>query len=1030
MSNTVGSINIEMLANLASLVSDMGKAHAESTKHAKEMAREWKESLDGIEEGFKGLAEIAGIAIGVEALREVAVRALEAAEQIDHMSQSLGVSVEKIQVMSFAAGLVGGNLDTVTTAFTRMERAAEQAVSGSAQQAEAFRAIGISASQLKELLKSPDQLIQQVAEHLGQFDDGAGKTAVTMQIFGRNAGQIIPYLNQLGRNFDELHERAIALGIVLSQNDQHLLTQTQEALNEAGQAAKGLGNQFAVALSPAIKAAADEFIALAQNENVKKFFTTLAADVSQFMVVGRQVGGMFSDMSAQIKAVLPSAHGLFDGMGGDLVSFLQEAQDTATKLGTGFKNIWVEIKLAAEILWRDLANGFNAVVSGVFNSLASVADFQQELNSKFGLTTLANQWAEVSTKFKAAAGQFKEIPADIAGASAAIEKNTADAMLAIQSHKEWADATRASAAALRKAGEEAGHAGTALDGFNAHIQSGTDKTEHAREAFEKYIDALNNAGLGKFDKQFQEYLGHVDSAHDLYLRAREAGLSFEEATKLETSALNANNDALARQDNLLNAGVAEALNKITLKYREQIDGLKGVTREQEIEKQYLQDLATFQAAWTKAMGDGVPVTDEMKQKLHELAAAHTDEIDAAKKSAEVEKQWQQIAVSGFDSVGNSIAQFATGGIKTWHDFGQSLIGDAKQFIAAIIQQFLKLTVFNGIVNSLFGLSGSSALPTGLGGGILGSVFGGGAGIGGATGGGSSVASGLFSPSSWTGAGQNMFSGFQSAMNGAGNLWASATGASTYSSPIMTGPPAALAGEGAPGAGAFAGAQAGGSLGYGAYGGYNSALGQGLGVVGGVAAGIGEYKNAGGGLAGVAGGLAYGVGTYYAGAAISTAFAGGISAGLAVIPVVGWIAIAAMLVDKFSGGKLFGTAATKFQGGTQTETISATGGDVDASGTFKGQRALFGGSYTKTKDIPVSAEAQKAADDLFAALKKGQTDFVGFFGDLLKGKVVDVVGGSLANTFDKNGKVTGTTEHGARRNAQRNRPAVRRTLAGG
>lgn len=70
------------------------------------------------------------------------------------------------------------------------------------------------------------------------------------------------------------------------------------------------------------------------------------------------------------------------------------------------------------------------------------------------------------------------------------------------------------------------------------------------------------------------------------------------------------------------------------------------------------------------------IDDLLKQ-----ARAHADFQIAAKKSQEVEKQWQQIAISGFDSVGKSIADFATGGIKKWSDFGKALVGDAKQFIA-------------------------------------------------------------------------------------------------------------------------------------------------------------------------------------------------------------------------------------------------------------------------------------------------------------------------------------------------------------
>ncbi len=78
-------------------------------------------------------------------------------------------------------------------------------------------------------------------------------------------------------------------------------------------------------------------------------------------------------------------------------------------------------------------------------------------------------------------------------------------------------------------------------------------------------------------------------------------------------------------------------------------------------------------------------------------------------------------------------------------------------------------------------------------------------------------------------------------------------------------------------------------------------------------------------------MAYGVGTYFAGAAVSAglgaAAAGGLSAGMAAgmaaIPVVGWIALAAMAINMISGGKLFGTAAKPI-GGEFTETIGPNG----------------------------------------------------------------------------------------------------------
>lgn len=72
-------------------------------------------------------------------------------------------------------------------------------------------------------------------------------------------------------------------------------------------------------------------------------------------------------------------------------------------------------------------------------------------------------------------------------------------------------------------------------------------------------------------------------------------------------------------------------------------------------------------------------------------------------------------------------------------------------------------------------------------------------------------------------------------------------------------------------------------------------------------------------------------------------------------MVGWIAIAAMLVDKFSGGKLFGTSGKPI-GGQFTETVGAGGIDLSSVTTYKGQHALFGGSYYHDKNNPIDPAA--------------------------------------------------------------------------
>jgi hypothetical protein len=276
--------------------------------------------------------------------------------------------------------------------------------------------------------------------------------------------------------------------------------------------------------------------------------------------------------------------------------------------------------------------------------------------------------------------------------------------------------------------------------------------------------------------------------------------------------------------------------------------------------------------------------------------------------------------------------------------GKSLVGDARSFVQAIIQEFLKLEVLGPIMRMLFP-SAQGEWFSGAGGG-LGASQGGGLG---SFGGSNSIIgsaftafnapggalSGLTGGSNLAGLGNNAWNW----LSGGGAAFDSTSGMYLMSSSDALGLVPDYGGLGAS-AGEFGGEGALSSLGgdAGTYGGEvssagGSGLGSALGIAGGVYAGYNEFNAAGGGAAGVIGGAAYGIGTIAAtgvisgmlgGAGAAAGMAGAMgSIGLAAIPVVGWIALAAMLVNMISGGKLFGTAAKPI-GGEFTETVGAGG----------------------------------------------------------------------------------------------------------
>jgi TP901 family phage tail tape measure protein len=249
--------------------------------------------------------------------------------------------------------------------------------------------------------------------------------------------------------------------------------------------------------------------------------------------------------------------------------------------------------------------------------------------------------------------------------------------------------------------------------------------------------------------------------------------------------------------------------------------------------------------------------------------------------------------------------------------------------------------------------------------------------------------------SLVGAGRTAFSG--------GSAAGSAAGGFDYFDSVFGAPSAGGAGSlslaqntAAGGINLSAGAGAGAGPGFfgsaASYGGF-------AGILGGVTAGIGEYQAAGGGVGGVAGGIAYGVGTAALMGAASTALTSGLAAGMAAIPVVGWIALAAMAINMISGGKLFGTA-WKPTGSTTTYDIGQTGADLTSVTHETRQRAFFGGTARKDVNNPVDPQAQAQAQQMFQDIQGAGREAQQKLGVTLS----TMVEGSFQQLYDKKGKL--------------------------
>lgn len=1018
-----------------SILGDVSE-YLESIKKAQETTSEFgekaKEGIGELGEKLKEVAEFVGLAMTIEELKEIALHSLEAAEQVSHLSQSLGVSTQTLQTMAFAAGMVGGSLDDVSGSLAKMERSAVQAASGNAQAAEAFRALGISAEQLPELMKDPNEMMIKLAENVSNLADGEEKTAAIMQVFGRGAAQMIPFLNELGKNYEELKEKSEAFGVTLSGPEMQAMEQANEALDLLKLAGTGLANQFTEALAPAIAEVADGLTYLAETGVVKDFFIGLGDSIREAIVIGGQLVDMFRTIGSAFNELGITSNGVFDGMGGDLVSFIQECQDDFAELVRALSVIWANIETGGELVWIGIKGVFDKFLD---DTLSEVADWSAKLAGSFSSIGLDG----VAAKFTAAAQSIASSATYAAENTAewndALQRNqnaidAADAALvqSKQNNAEWAEGTRLSANATKilsenfdefsrslVKGDAVGNANKlneaiqglkqsagALIGEDANAESVqralddvvkqyTNTVQKADAAQVHYNASMKDHSadaaklaeeLGKYDEFLDSLSANIDgpyaAAQDKFNATMDKGVTaivsmmgkgmlLEQAMELLNITIDKGTAAMDKSiaDDYVKHDAADSLIQ---KIMDENNALLAQTDAQkaaaEITKIAAANMLTLHDVYGEAHNTIQEVTDanaKLTPVLQQQIEALLAQQDAIKKSQQVQKEWQGIMTNGFDSVGKDIADFVTGTTKSWSAFGDSLVKTAEQMVAQIIEEFLKLEVINPIINSLFGLSGSSALP-------MGNM------LSGLLGGGGTAAGGL----------ANLIFG-----GGAG-------GAAGVDSSFLNG--GGLIDK------LFGGADSGPLSSMGGFGGLALTLGS-------ILAGVNEFKNAGGGLAGAAGGLAYGYGTYVAGTTligagaglaaggIGGAFAGGIGA-LGAMGPVGWVALAAMAIDMLSGGNLFGTSKSPTGMTRSNIDITGEGGTIKDEYEQKKKEAFFGGnSYSWSGMDTPKAQADAVTQmwqQIHDATQQGAT--------LLNTDIKNFIDGTYYQKFDKSGKV--------------------------
>ena len=80
----------------------------------------------------------------------------------------------------------------------------------------AFKKLNIDLKDSSGQLQATDKVLAQIADRFKSMPDGPQKTALAMQLFGRQGKDMIPFLNQGSAGLAELNKKAHELGVTFN----------------------------------------------------------------------------------------------------------------------------------------------------------------------------------------------------------------------------------------------------------------------------------------------------------------------------------------------------------------------------------------------------------------------------------------------------------------------------------------------------------------------------------------------------------------------------------------------------------------------------------------------------------------------------------------------------------------------------------------------------------------------------------------------------------------------------------------------
>lgn len=192
--------------------SEANESIDETSEKAESFGSKFKSVVGKVAKGGIAITS-AAIAAGT-GFAKFAEKSASTADEIDKMSQRLGLSKKGYQEWAYVLSQSGVDVNSMQVGMKTLTNSIDDAINGNDAAIEKFKRLGISIDDLKG--KSREDIFSMTITGLQNVADGTEKAALANDMFGRSGQEIIPLLNETAESTEALKNKANELGMVMS----------------------------------------------------------------------------------------------------------------------------------------------------------------------------------------------------------------------------------------------------------------------------------------------------------------------------------------------------------------------------------------------------------------------------------------------------------------------------------------------------------------------------------------------------------------------------------------------------------------------------------------------------------------------------------------------------------------------------------------------------------------------------------------------------------------------------------------------